>query len=387
MIPKRNLGRALRKAMADPAYAFSAFRKRLRSAVSYHLGKGKSAYPETISLFLTYLCNLRCKMCAQWGEHGTSKGKDAEFLKQQLTFDEIRGVLNDVAGFKPNITLFGGEPLICKHWDKVVQETKRLGMRCNMVSNCTLLKKNAARLVEAGLDEIIWSLDGPGEVHNAIRGATDTFERASEGIKAVIAERERAGAAGPKINVTSVIFEENYRRMEDTIATAREVGGASITFHHLIFMHRNDLDQGNEILRTHFNSHCADMAGFVRETLPEIDPEYLVKKIREIQSRDWGFDVSFYPNYTDEEILRYYRNYEFTADSYKPRCQSPWNVAYVLPDGEVRPCQSLNFSAGNVREHTFRDIWNNDNLCKFRRLVKECGKFPVCSRCTELYRF
>ena len=63
MIPRRNIARALSKAMTQPGYAWRAFRQRLRSYLSYRFGDGRSAPPETVSLFLTYRCNLRCTMC------------------------------------------------------------------------------------------------------------------------------------------------------------------------------------------------------------------------------------------------------------------------------------------------------------------------------------
>ena len=87
--------------------------------------------------------------------------------------------------------------------------------------------------------------------------------------------------------------------------------------------------------------------------------------------------------------MQYY--YEWYAagkiSSYKHRCISPWMVAYIFPDGSVRPCQSLNYVAGNVKEDTFKNICNNQKCLRFRRVTKENRLYLVCYRCTELYRF
>jgi len=53
----------------------------------------------------------------------------------------------------------------------------------------------------------------------------------------------------------------------------------------------------------------------------------------------------------------------------------------------VRPCLSLNLSVGNIREGSFKEIWNGEEYRRFRRIVKERGFFPVCPKCTEFYRF
>lgn len=70
----------------------------------------------------------------------------------------------------------------------------------------------------------------------------------------------------------------------------------------------------------------------------------------------------------------------------KKKCRSTM-VAYIFPDGSVRPCQSLNYVAGNGKEDSFKNIWNNQKYLRFRRVTKENRLYPVCYRCTELYRF
>ena len=69
------------------------------------------------------------------------------------------------------------------------------------------------------------------------------------------------------------------------------------------------------------------------------------------------------------------------------RCLSPWIVAYVFPDGEVRPCLNFSYSFGNIRRERFSRIWNNAQAKLFRDTLKKNRIFPVCARCTELYRY
>ncbi len=96
MIPRRNLARNIRKALQQPSYAIHAFFERSRSYITYLSGRGSSAPPETISLFLTYRCNLRCKMCGQWGRVGSSRDYPQEILGAHLSLEEIEGVLSEV---------------------------------------------------------------------------------------------------------------------------------------------------------------------------------------------------------------------------------------------------------------------------------------------------
>ena len=109
--------------------------------------------------------------------------------------------------------------------------------------------------------------------------------------------------------------------------------------------------------------------------------------LEDIKKKDSKVKIAFYPNFTDEETRRYYTEFDFASSNYGKRCLSPWMVSYIFPDGSVRPCQSLNFSAGNVKDNTFSRIWNNEKYMRFRKITKKEKKYPVCTRCTELYRF
>jgi MoaA/NifB/PqqE/SkfB family radical SAM enzyme len=387
MISRRNIGRLVRKALADPGYALRAFRQRLGGYLSYRRGDGRSAPPETISLFLTFRCNLRCKMCGQWGPEGASRGYAPETLRQQLSRAEIADLVDDVRRFRPNITLFGGEPLLHPDVDGIVADVKAAGLRCNLITNATLLGRHAAALVEAGLDEIIFSLDGPREAHDEVRGVPGTFDRAMAGFAALEEAKARTGRRRPKVNVTGVVFESSYERLPELVPIAEDLGADSLTVHHLIFYDRATYDRHNAFFEDRFGRTCYDWEGFVVDRLPDIDPERVIEVRREMLLMDAPVPVSFYPNLTDDEVRGWYRSFDFVPRSYSGRCKSPWMVAYVFPDGGVRPFHSMNFEAGNVREEPFTDIWNNAAYRRYRRIVKESGRFPICFRCTELYRF
>jgi radical SAM protein with 4Fe4S-binding SPASM domain len=387
MIQLRNLKRNLAKSVTQPGYALKALRQRLLSYLTYRIHDGRSYYPETVDLFLTYRCNLRCKMCGQWGVAGTSKDMSPEELKSELSLDEIYKIINDIKTFKPNVTLFGGEPLMYSNWEKVVSRIKQEGMRCNMITNGILLEKYANSIIDLEVDEIIFSLDGPREVHDEVRGAKGTFDRASRGLKLIRDIKRKSGTNKPVVSISSTIFEINYKRLDELISIAEELTASTITFHHLIFLSQERYNQHNNIFKGYYGMVCNDWKGFVRDSLPDIDVDFLIRKMEDIKKRDSKVKIAFYPNFTDEEIRRYYTEFDFVSSSYGKRCLSPWMVSYIFPDGSVRPCQSLNFSAGNVRDSTFSRIWNNEKYMRFRKITKKERKYPVCTRCTELYRF
>jgi len=386
-LPIKNIRRIIAKASQQPTYALRAGRMRLLSNLSYRFLRGRSTPPETVSLLLTYQCNLRCQMCGQWGERGSLKDRPLSETKVYMDISIIERLIGEIKGFHPTITLFGGEPLLHPQWKEIVTRIKRSGLRCNMISNGILLKKRAEDAVQLDLDEIIFSLDGPSGVHDAIRGGKGVFNRALEGFQYLAEVKKRYGKKRPRVNVNTVIWEENHTILGDIVEQAGRFGAQTITFHHLIFADQEAFDETERITQAALNCNSPDWAGFIMDELPRIDPEQIIMQKQLIEQEKNSVPAFFYPNFTDEEIRAYYTSFNFLPSSYKRRCLSPWMVAYVLPDGSVKPCLSLGYEMGNLKEDSFQEIWNGDRVVRFRRLLKERGYFPVCPRCTEFSRF
>jgi radical SAM protein with 4Fe4S-binding SPASM domain len=295
--------------------------------------------------------------------------------------------MEEVKGFHPTITLFGGEPLLHPQWAKVVKRIKGAGLRCNMISNGILLKKRAEDSVKLGLDEIIFSLDGPSGVHDAIRGGKGVFRRALEGFQHLEKVKKRYGRRRPLVNINTVIWEENQGMLREVVEQAARFGAETITFHHLIFVDHKAFDETERLTQAALAFKSPDWAGFIMDELPRIDPEVIIAQKRLIERGKNAVPAFFYPNLTDEEIRSYYGSFLFLPSSYKRRCLSPWMVAYVIPDGSIKPCLSLGYAMGNLQEAPFKEIWNGERAVQFRRLLKEKSYFPICPRCTEFSRF
>jgi MoaA/NifB/PqqE/SkfB family radical SAM enzyme len=387
MLQIKNIKRIIAKASQQPGYALHAARMRLLSALSYRFGQGRSTLPETVSLLLTYRCNLHCQMCGQWGERGSLKNLLPAITRRYLEITLIKRLIEEVKTFHPTITLFGGEPLLHPHWADVVKLIKGAGLRCNMISNGILLKKRAEEAVRLGLDEIIFSLDGPAEVHDRIRGGRGVFRRALEGFQHLERVKKKYGKKRPAVNVNTVIWEENQGILQEIVKQAARFGAQTITFHHLIFADQKAFDETERITQVALGCNSPDWAGFIQDELPRIDPAVVIAQKRLIKRGKNAVRAFFYPNLTDDEIRAYYSSFSFLPSSYKPRCLSPWMVAYVLPDGSVKPCLSLGYKMGDLHEASFKEIWNGERAIKFRRLLKQQRYFPVCPRCTEFSRF
>ncbi|MBN2280622.1 MAG: radical SAM protein [Candidatus Marinimicrobia bacterium] len=388
MIPKRNILRAIKKSIHQPVYALENLIKRFQAQWYYWFAKGKSPMPETLSIFITYRCNLQCKMCGQWGEKGIFKTFDKSTLQHQLSIDEIHNIISDVKSARINITLFGGEPLINPDIIRIIQIIKKAGLRCNLITNGTLIHRYANELVESGLDEIIFSLDGPELVHDEIRGIPGTYQNALKGFQKLSEIKKNKNSQKPLININSTIFESNYQIFQDTIEASRPFNPDNLTFHHLLFLDNQRIPKFQEFFQSKFAQNPTDWQGFGCDQIPSIDPQIIINQMKKLSKIRYPFNISFYPNFNDEDIINWYSNFSFRSQSYKNRCKSLWMTAYIFPDGNVRPYHTMNYNIGNIRHNRFSEIWNNEKYQNYRKYIIKHKSFEICSKgCTEFFRY
>ncbi len=379
MFPKRNLKRNLTKFIQQPIYGTKVFLKRIKAEMYYKLNPSKAPLPEAVTFFLTHSCNLRCKMCGQWGDKGVTKLKAD--VARNMDFEQIKGLVDDLSKFKPNITLFGGEPLLHKNVMDVIRQIKSHDMHCLMITNGFLLEKYADELIDAGIDELNISIDGVGSVHDEIRGINGLYEKIFDGIKKITDNRK---SKKPLINIQTTITKYNYKNLESMLEAAEAMKADSITFHHLIYLEENDIKQTRQ---NYPYLDSDDWEGFVAD--PGMNSQALIESLNKIESmkKKYGFMINIYPNFTNEEIEKYYKDNSWFPESYSGKCMSPWICAYIFPDGKLRPCLNFHFSFGNLKEVKFKNAWNSREAKKFRTDLNNAGKFPVCKRCTEIFRY
>ena len=380
----RSLNRMINKIVKQPRYALGVAIKRAKAMLAYKRGTGKSPLPESVTFFLTPLCNLHCKMCGQWGEEGTFKCMPAEELHKQLSLAEMISIVNELAPAKPSFTMFGGEPLLHDGCIELIEYIHKKGMHTLMITNGSLFDKYAEALVDAGLDELNVSLDGYGALHDQIRGMSGLFDTIYNGLKKVQEAKKLKGKKKPLINLQCTMMKDNYTQLDGIIRAAEELDVNSVTFHNLIFL-GNDLIESQAICDQELDCNSDAWKGFVFD--PDVDPEKLYAQIEKIKEGKYKFAVDFYPNFSEKGIKEYYENPCFKPSEYKARCLSPWIVAYVFNDGQIRPCLNSTYSFGSVYDSSFKNIWNSSKAIKYRQMLKLNGIFPACVRCTELYRY
>jgi radical SAM protein with 4Fe4S-binding SPASM domain len=357
--------------------------------------KGYARQIKSIVLRPTDLCNLRCRVCGQWGEHGYQFGRDPKsFKEKELPVSRYLFLLEDLrrGGQSPLLVLLGGEPMLYEGIVDLIEAASGLGLPVMMTTNGTGVAPVAARLVKAPLFGLQLSIDGhTPELHNRLRpgaGASNNFAQVEAALAAVRQAREEGRVGLPLITAITVISRDNARHLVDIYETFRKRVDL------FVFCLSWWIDE------TAARAHDADFTGrfgflprlhrgYLSHSKPR-DYRLLQQQLEEVlcRSRAWGAPaVSIIPPLTGAADLKTYYTQHGARFGYQ-RCTAIFQEMQIMSDGLVTPCRSyIDYPVGNVKEATLTELWNSPPYVHFRRSLMTEGLLPVCSRCCGLLGF
>lgn len=304
-----------------------------------------------ISWNVTKKCNLYCKHCY----------RDSEFkdYKEELTTEEGEKLIKEIAksGFKILI-LSGGEPLVRKDLFHLISFARKQGLIPVLGTNGTLITEEVAKnLKKAGINGVGISIDSTQEdKHDEFRQTKGSFKNALKGIANCLKENIR-------VQINCTVTKDNKDEILDIIEFAKEKGATSM---HPFFL--VEVGRGKNI---------------GAKALQE--QEYM-NLIDDILDKQLDIDIELKPTCAPQFMVRAKKkgiNMRFTRG-----CIAGIDYCCILPNGDVNICPYLQVKVDNVKEKSFYDIWNNNEIFNKLRDYKsysgECGKcehISICGGC------
>jgi len=157
----------------------------------------KSKEIKALCLHICHDCNLRCRYC--FADEGAYHSK-REFMSEETAKRAIDFLIENSGKRKIlEADFFGGEPLMCLQTIKNVvayarQREKQTGKKFlfTTTTNALLLNDEAIEFFNAEMENVVLSLDGRREVHDAIRKTVNgkgSFDFVIENIKKFVKSR------------------------------------------------------------------------------------------------------------------------------------------------------------------------------------------------------
>lgn len=127
--------------------------------------------PLYVAWEITHHCNARCLHCY------SASGPDV--ASEELPLPQALDMIDQLADAGVLVLAFsGGEPLMHRHWDKLVGHAVRRGLNVNVGSNGSCItERNADLLKELGVKSVTISLDShDAATHDHFRQLPGCFE-------------------------------------------------------------------------------------------------------------------------------------------------------------------------------------------------------------------
>jgi Fe-coproporphyrin III synthase len=302
-------------------------------------------------------CNCRCVMCDIWQRKDSSELRADSLERHRDSLISLGVEL---------VVLTGGEALLNRDLPAIIEFFRSLGIRITLLSTGLLLRSKAA-LIAKGIDEVILSIDGPAEVHNAIRRIPRAFETIAGGIETL-----RTLNPGIPINCRTTVQKQNHAHLRATVDAAHSLGLNSISF------------LPADVTSSSFNREVQPWPTERQDEIALTASEVLTLE-EEIELLIESHQPDFRARFIAENetklrriSTRFREHLEGTVPQ-SPRCNAPWVSTVMEVDGTLRPC-FFHPPVASTANATLEEALNSQLAQAFRSQL-DVASNPICQRC------
>jgi radical SAM protein with 4Fe4S-binding SPASM domain len=294
-----------------------------------HVGTRHPAY---ITIEPVNTCNLRCPQCFTTDKHFTR-------AKGNINKDVFKAIIDQTKSYAFYLNLyFQGEPFLNPQLSELIGYAKSQGFYVAVSTNAHFLdENNIKKIIQAGLDRIIISLDGADkDTYTAYRQNGD-FTKVIEGIKNLAFIKKQHNVCHPFVELQFLV----HRKNQDQINAIKQLG--------------KQLKADKVSIRTFQIIHEQEAL----EWLPDKHSRYVIESDGTLHLKK----------------------------KTKNRCWHLMSAAVFTQDGMLVPCcfdKNADFAMGNISTDSFQSIWENEKYRKFRNDVSsKRQQISICCNCSE----
>jgi len=288
--------------------------------------------PFFISLEPAAVCGLACPQCP------TGAG-DISREQPYLDVRTFQAIVDEIAGTTAILSLYNqGEPLMHRSFTEMVRYASERRIYTVTSTNGQLLTKALCRrLVEAGLDRIIVSLDGTDQESYARYRRGGDLGKAVRGIRWLSGARQ--SGRKPMIIAQFLVFRHNQEQVPEMKKFGYSLGADRVRI----------------------------------KTAQIVYPD---------EAGHWLPDQAKYSRYRRNDRGRWTLGIQLPN-----RCKRLWQATVITTDGIVVPCcfdKLAEYPMGDLHSGSLRKIWKNQDYNDFRaKVLRQREKIAICLNCTE----
>ena len=339
--------------------------------------KNQMVNPTYVDFSIYPYCNLRCDFCYAEAECESTisnhllKVSDFEDIFEQ--FDQI-GILR--VGFE------GGEPFLRKDWFEILKLADKHYFNYFVNTNATMIDESIAKkLAQTNVDRICVSLDGPtAQIHDKSRGKSGTFELTKRGIINLM----NCGIAVDGI-ITLTKYNVNY--IPETLELMHELG-----IHEAAIMLLATVGNAKKNVRDCYLTY-GELKQFILQMTDLKKQKKLPVSLRIVPVEEgqlpWELYWPLYETGRAEDIKYWVKeDLYYTSTENCFGCTAGKDNFFVNAFGDVYGCSMMSsipeLKAGNIKEHSLIDIWENSKVFSQLRDISIKDIKGACKNCSIL---
>lgn len=372
----------------------------------------QTAKPRLIFWEVTKGCNLHCIHC---------RATATELMSpMDLPTAKAREIVEQIAAYaNPILVLSGGEPLYRRDIYELAKHATDRGVRVALATNGTLVTRDVAqKIVDAGVKRVSISLDGAdAQTHDTFRGIPGSFEAAVYGF-------QNLKKLGMPVQINMTIAKHNASQLPAVLELSRALGADALHTFLLV-----PVGCGVDIAAEQMVSpieYERMLNWFYDESLKggielkaTCAPHYfrVARQRRAAERKAQGYGTTAATTHSGNgdgnshaiaanEVLMpggtgisFNKNQELAGvashghgnghghghpgadpnsmNAMTKGCLAGSGVCFISHEGEVFPCGYLPVKAGDLRQQSFKDIWQNsivfEELRDTNNLEGKCG--------------
>ncbi len=309
--------------------------------------------PVEAEIHFTKSCNLRCLHCVY------DAGKE---ILNQINVKEWINVLDQFEDINiQRIIISGGEPLLYKGVNDILEYLTQKRMRIELLTNATLLNKNIVKILSYSNYSTTISLDGSDQETNDYLRGRGSFNNIVNGLRLV-------QEAKLLFHISTTVHKKNMHQIKKIIEYSIKFNASSISFIILDPIGRAKSHRELFLDSPSISQIIEEISKYAKEYINEIFVDYLDPMT---------------PNYNSSNIN--------VADLDSIYCSAGTTRIAIRSDGVVFPCVygfiDNEYAIDSIKSKSIKEIWFSDKWDRFRGTTKiinlhscyACSYFSTCT--------
>lgn len=311
-----------------------------------------------VRLDITNKCNLLCTMC-----HYPATVKDPKFDMEPALVQKIVDEIFPLADWVSLACQY--EAFMSRHIEEILQiVAKGACDRVGIVTNATLWSERriALMLDNPAIETVSVSIDGSTKATYERIRKNGNFDKLVRNLQLFAQMKKDRGATRPILRMNTVLMKSVIGELPGLVDLAVSVGAFRLECIRFLSINK-DLDEEirdwEAVMPILVDAKKRAHAGGMELFLPIEDPRLDVER----------------------DSTREAHCNEAAIGRFSKYCEAPWSAVQIYPDGSVHPCGFFGKSFGNLKEQSFRDIWNSEQYLELRRSLARVELHPKCAIC------